>query len=210
MRWLLVVAIYAGLFVAGMALSRWFSLEARLLAPDGEIFALNKMVIMVLVLYVLASALPFVPGAEIGWIMLGAFGSAMALPVYLCMVFALCLAFCIGRLVPPQGLGKMFRFLRLTRAADMVDQTNGLPPHERQRVLTENAPNALTPLLLRHRYLALALAFNIPGNSVAGGGGGLAMFAGLSRLFSWPGFVICVLLAVAPVPAVVFLFGLTP
>ena len=99
LRWLALGVLYALLFAAGLALSRYLSLEAEMLAAPGEPFGLNKMVLMVLVIYVLASALPFVPGAEIGFVMMVAFGAAAALPVYLCMVAALCLAFCAGRLM---------------------------------------------------------------------------------------------------------------
>lgn len=207
LRWLALGVLYALLFAAGLALSRYLSLEAEMLAAPGEPFGLNKMVLMVLVIYVLASALPFVPGAEIGFVMMVAFGAAAALPVYLCMVAALCLAFCAGRLIPPYCLERAFRFLGLRRAADLVAQTDGLHPQQRLQVLSQHAPRAFVPMLLRLRYLALALAFNLPGNSVAGGGGGLAMFAGLSRLFGWPGFLATVAVAVAPVPAMVFFLG---
>jgi len=61
--------------------------------------------------------------------------------------------------------------------------------------------------LLRHRYLALAVAFNIPGSYLFGGGGGIALFAGASRLFSVTGFCITLVLAVAPVPIAVMIFG---
>ena len=57
-------------------------------------------------------------------------------------------------------------------------------------------------------YLALAVALNIPGNYLIGGGGGIALFAGVSRLFSVPGFVITIMLAVAPVPLAVMIFGI--
>ncbi|KAJ55990.1 hypothetical protein ACMU_09505 [Actibacterium mucosum KCTC 23349] len=210
LRWVLVLTLWVALFGGGAMVGGFFLMEAEVLADEDNRFAMNKMVLMILALFVVASALPFVPGAEIGWIMLAAFGAPVVLPVYLCMVLALSLAFCMGRLVPPAMLQRVFRFLNLRRAAELVERTAGMTPHERQAVLAERAPAAIGPALLRHRYLALAVAFNIPGNSVAGGGGGLALFAGLSRLFSWPGFLACVLLAVAPIPAMVWVLGWSP
>ncbi|NNL35816.1 MAG: hypothetical protein HKP35_08360 [Silicimonas sp.] len=53
---------------------------------------------------------------------------------------------------------------------------------------------------MRNRYLALAIAINVPGNSLVGGGGGLAFVAGASGLFSFPAFLLTIMLAVAPVP----------
>ncbi|MBL4615404.1 MAG: hypothetical protein JKY27_11110 [Magnetovibrio sp.] len=56
------------------------------------------------------------------------------------------------------------------------------------------------PFLLRHRYLAVVVALNVPGNALIGGGGGICMAAGISGLFSWPRFLISIAIAVSPVP----------
>lgn len=63
------------------------------------------------------------------------------------------------------------------------------------------------PRLLRHRYLALAVALNLPGNTLLGGGGGIALMAGLSGLYPMPAYLTTVAIAVAPVPLLV---GLSP
>jgi hypothetical protein len=65
----------------------------------------------------------------------------------------------------------------------------------------------VVPFLLRHRYLALAIALNLPGNFLLGGGGGIALLAGVSRLYAVPGFLATVTCAVAPVPLAVLMFG---
>jgi hypothetical protein len=39
-------------------------------------------------------------------------------------------------------------------------------------------------IALRRRYIAPALALNIPGNALIGGGGGIALFAGVSGLYA--------------------------
>ena len=67
-----------------------------------------------------------------------------------------------------------------------------------------DAPRALRSVL-QHRYVVLAVLLNLPGNVVLGGGGGLAMMAGLSRLFHPLPFVLTVLLAVLPVPLAFYL-----
>jgi len=53
----------------------------------------------------------------------------------------------------------------------------------------------------RYRYLALAVLLNVPGNAVIGGGGGIAMLVGMTRLFSFPAYIATVVLAVSPVCA---------
>jgi hypothetical protein len=61
--------------------------------------------------------------------------------------------------------------------------------------------------LARHRYVALAVLINVPGNAVIGGGGGLAFAAGMSGVFSIPAFLITVAIAVLPVPLAIYAFG---
>lgn len=149
-----------------------------------------------LLLYTVLLVLPFVPGAEIGLALLVVFGAVMALPVYTATVLALSIAFGAGRLAArfrnPAPFGKV-------------------PP----------APDALVALadglrhrpwlhrLMRFRWLALALLINMPGNTVIGGGGGIAMAVGYSRTFSYPAFLACAAVAVAPVPALVLLAEFT-
>ena len=63
--------------------------------------------------------------------------------------------------------------------------------------------------LLNHRYLTLGACLNLPGNSVLGGGGGIAFICGLSGQFHWRRFILTIVLATAPIPLLV-LFGLVP
>lgn len=63
------------------------------------------------------------------------------------------------------------------------------------------------PFLLRHRHLAIAAALNLPGNAIIGGGGGIGLAAGFSRLVSLPVYVLTVGLAVAPLPLAVWVTG---
>ena len=78
-----------------------------------------------------------------------------------------------------------------------------LGAEDRLRMLVETAPARVVPFLLRHRYLAVAVAFNVPGNALVGGGGGIALAAGLSGLFQAPRFVAMVCLAISPIPLLI-------
>jgi hypothetical protein len=60
---------------------------------------------------------------------------------------------------------------------------------------------------LRHRYIALALAVNVPGNAVIGGGGGIMMVAGLSGIFAPLPTFVAIAFAVSPVPLTIMLLG---
>ena len=72
-----------------------------------------------------------------------------------------------------------------------------------QRRLGRTTAGRLAALLFDHRYLTLAVCLNVPGNSVLGGGGGIALLCGLSRQFSWRSFLLILAIATSPVPILV-------
>lgn len=157
--------------------------------------------------YCILLAIPFVPGVEMGMMLMAIHGPSIALLVYLCTVTGLSAAFLAGRLVPLAAIARFARFLRLERVARLIDEIEAMDREERLARLMDKAPNRAIPFLLRHRHVALAVALNIPGNSVIGGGGGIALLAGSTRLFSAAGFLVAVALAVSPVPLAFYLFG---
>ena len=63
------------------------------------------------------------------------------------------------------------------------------------------------PWLLKHRYIAVIVALNVPGNALIGGGGGIALLAGMSGLFTFPRYLAALALAVLPVPLFVLIMG---
>ena len=79
-------------------------------------------------------------------------------------------------------------------------QLDSFDADARLQLLSDSMPRRFVPFLLRHRHLMLALSFNLPGNTLLGGDGGIALAAGLSRLYSTTGFLATVMIAVAPVP----------
>lgn len=193
---LLVAANLAGSYLAATLGSR-FSVDAEIARWGMVALAVG---------YTLFLAIPFVPGAEIGMMLLAMHGASVVLLVYLCTVAGLSISFIAGRLVPLRVIAAICRFLRLERLALHVEEIRGMDLEERLSHLVENAPNRVVPFLLRNRHVALALALNLPGNSIIGGGGGIALLAGSTRLFSVTGFLVTVAVAVSPVPLAVFLF----
>lgn len=55
-------------------------------------------------------------------------------------------------------------------------------------------------LLLRHRYLIIGILFNVPGNALIGGGGGIGLIAGMSKLYPFPKYLLLICLAITPGP----------
>lgn len=157
--------------------------------------------------YALLLAIPFVPGIEISLGLISTFGSAVAVQVYLGTVAAFVLSYLIGRLVPSALLSAFFRSTGLTSAGAFVERLRPLSEKERLTLLVEQAPRRFVPVLLRYRYIALVLALNLPGNAVLGGGGGIALLAGISGMFAFPKYLIATSVAALPIPLATLLFG---
>jgi len=202
---LLVISLYLSVIAAGTFVADWavayLGIEMR---PTGPLW-LSGVVLVCLVAYVLLLALPFVPGVEIGVALIMVLGPEVVPFVYVATISALLLSFVVGRLVPDCRLARAFAQFGLVRAARLVEQLRPLDVDARVAHLLAAAPGRLTPFLLRHRYWAIAAAFNLPGNYLIGGGGGIALAAGMSRLVSFPGFLVTVAIGVAPVPITILL-----
>jgi len=167
----------------------------------------DTIVFAALALQACLMAIPFVPAAEIGMALLSTFGAAIAVEVYLATVIGLLGGFCVGRLIPVPATAGLLRFLCLTRAADWLDSIAALPPDQIAPHLVDQLEPGLAQKLLPWRYLALVLLINTPGNFVIGGGGGIALAAGMSRLFNPFGYLVSVLVAVLPVPLSIILMS---
>jgi len=85
-------------------------------------------------------------------------------------------------------------------------QLEPLDTKKRLDFLLQNASGRFVQFILRHRYVTLAFALNVPGNAIIGGGG-ISFTMGFIRLFTLPEFAITVSLAVLPFPIIVFLTG---
>ncbi|WP_050932112.1 hypothetical protein [Aestuariivita boseongensis] len=161
---------------------------------------IHRIIMTAFVAFVILAAIPFVPGAEIGFALLLLFGGQVAPLVYFGMVGALILSFVLARLLPAAVFAHFLAWLGLAKAADFVAKLESIPPTERIETLSTVIPSNLGRRLIDHRHLLLAVALNTPGNSLLGGGGGLAFIAGASRLYSFWLYLVVVLCAVAPVP----------
>lgn len=213
MRWLVtrlwarrkLIVFYGLLLFGGWLLGEAFrNFAFPEMGPMNEPL-IHRMVMSAFILYIIVAAIPFVPGAEIGFALLLLFGGQAAPLVYVGMVSALLVAYIVARLVPPLALSRGLKWLGLKKASKLIVKLDAAPLSHRLELLSAIVPSAIGQNLLHHRYLVLAVALNTPGNSLVGGGGGLAFIAGASRLFGfWP-FLATVLCAVAPVPLFFFL-----
>lgn len=203
LRVLLLIAVA----VAGTWAAHWVrdALDMTIM-PSVEI-RVHRGIMLGMFAYVVLLAIPFVPGAEIGFALLTAFGASIAPLVYVATVVSMMLAYTVGRLLPATTLVRLLSLLRMRRAAELVGRAAALPPEDRLALFLEGAPPRTVGLALRHRYVALAVIVNVPGNSVIGGGGGIMMLAGLSGIFAPVQTILAVAVAVSPVPLAIILLG---
>jgi hypothetical protein len=150
--------------------------------------------------YIVLLAIPFLPGIEVGLMLMAMLGAKGIVLVYLCTLLSLSLSFLFGRVLPPRYLARALGWFHLNRARDLITSLEPLDTEERLRFLLRSAPSRIVPFLLRHRYLIIGALFNVPGNALIGGGGGIGLIAGMSRLFPFPKYLLLICLAITPGP----------
>jgi len=195
------------LAVLAVALHHLFVRAEAWIVQSEYGWAMPGLLAAVLLIYAALIAIPFVPGVEIGLMLLAAGGPEIAPFVWLATSAGLTLAFAAGCFLPLRWLHGLLLDLRLMRACLLLDRFAELPPEGRAAMVREMLPGRRLDWLVRYRYLHLAILINIPGNSLIGGGGGIAFVSGLSGAFRMPLAVLVILIATAPVPLAIWLFG---
>ena len=138
-------------------------------------------------IYTLILAIPYMPSVTLGLLMMALFGTEGILAAWICTCVGLNLSFMFGRWIP---------YLRIQRQVDTQKRlTQWICPIQN---LIEERPRWM-------KYGAIALLLNLPGNSVLGGGGGIALFCGTLHNVTWPRFALTVTIATALIPALVYL-----
>ena len=204
-RAILATTIWVVLIVFGHYLSHLEPVGIRAtLAALREAMGMGALVAGAVLLAVLLG-LPFVPSVEMGLMMMAVFGREGAVAAWLATIAGLSLAYAAGRYMPVDWVRHWLeRHGLLKRGPEkgnsvltrFVDHTS----------LANTRSRRIAAYLLRHRYLLFAALINMPGNSVLGGGGGIALMSGFARLYRWPRFLLTVALASLPIPLLVF-FG---
>jgi len=203
----LKILLFIGVVALGNYLTQWFIVQLSIEVNPSNEPIMHRIILISMIAYTLLMSIPFVPGAEIGVAALMILGPKIALLVYLSTVAAFSLSFAIGRFIPEKILIKFLQDLHLHRMGDMLIEFEGLDSKQRLNLMLSRSPRKFVPYLIRYRYLALMVAINVPGNIVIGGGGGIALMAGLSRLFTPPMYLLAVAIAVSPIPVVMMIYG---
>lgn len=185
----------------------WLNAQLEHSDSSGRRFMMTGMIVLILVAYALLIAVPFVPGIEIGLALLAMKGASIAPYVYVFTVLGLWLAFVLGQKLSYRFLEKTLADFGLRRASGLVAEIAPMSPGERADWMEACLPPWLGARLVRWRYVLLAVAINVPGNALIGGGGGICFTAGLTRLFDLRLALLTIAVAVAPMPVLFYSFG---
>jgi hypothetical protein len=162
-----------------------------------------RSLLLLMLIYATTLALPFVPGMELGALLMVALGPRGVVLVYVASLVGLSVSFAVGRWLSarraPTGLSSV------DPALPRVDTTGLLHTMFSGPCMRRWLPARFTTWLATHRYLALAIGLNLPGNMVIGGGGGIALLCGLSRQYRYRRFVATIAVAISPLPILVLI-----
>jgi hypothetical protein len=200
-RGVCVLAIWATILVLGHQVSHegFHQLRDNVLSASAGI-GMYGLALGVAV-YALALALPFVPGVEIGLLLMVLFGREGVVAAYVTTIIGLSLAFLAARAVPKRITSSWMKAFGLSEATH--DPEAAIDAFVVGSPTAPGATARLGRFLLSHRYLTLAVCLNLPGNSVLGGGGGIAVLCGLSGQFRWWQYLSTLIVATAPLPLLV-------
>lgn len=176
---------------------------------DFQIYPRHEPILHILLLslvglYILLMALPFMPGVEVGLALMMILGSKGVVLVYACTLVALSISFMVGRVVPCHVICSFLNWLHFDRACSFVERLEPLNEQQRLAFLLEHAPSRVVPFLLNHRYLTIAALFNLPGNALIGGGGGIGLVIGMSKIIPFYAYILLLAIAIAPVPLIIY------
>lgn len=181
--------------------------DAQTAALKSGVQLRSAMLFILLGTYALLIAIPFIPGVELGIGLMVVEGARIAPMIYLATVLGLIAAYLVGAGLSEARLRNALADFRLQKLAGLIDRIGSLGPADRLALLEARLPHRLAKFGVQYRYVALGILINMPGNSIAGGGGGLLFAAGFSRLFSVASTILTVLIAVSPVPLIVWISG---
>ncbi|NOX43911.1 MAG: hypothetical protein GXP19_09305 [Gammaproteobacteria bacterium] len=163
------------------------------------------------VLYIVLLAIPYVPGLELGLLLMIYYGKPGIVAAYICTFIGLNIAFAAGRLTSKYWTARPKRKLNLENQQKPETQNTIQAPSSWHSIIIQNrffTPRSkyfLERHIHQHKYLSIAILLNLPGNWIVGGGGGISLLSGCHGSNSWPKFALTVALATSLLPALIFL-----
>lgn len=202
-----LLLVYVVLFSLGYWGGGWLTQMLAMYFGNDTHSNLFPVLIIGLAIYAVLLAIPFVPGMEMSLALFALFGPKIAIALYLATILALSLSFLAGRMMPLSLIASIFGTLGFDRAKNLISKIQPLTAHQKLDFLIDHAPKRIAPTLLKHHYIAIIIALNIPGNAIIGGGGGIGLLAGIVKFYTFPKYIAAVSLATLPVPLFIYMMS---
>ncbi len=186
-------------------MTRTYYLNSALFKSWTPYLNANQNLVFLLLMasiYMVLLSIPFLPGLELGLLLMCVAGTKMVIIIYLFTVLGLTLSFLMGRWLPMKWIQFVFR----KRGASSIENqalSNMTLIHQH---VEKRFGRRLSSFIKKYPYLIVALLLNLPGNFILGGGGGIAMLSGQNTQISLKAFVTTIVFATLPLP-VLILFG---
>ncbi len=185
----------------------WLTTQINMLETDQAKQAMTGLIVAILLGYAVLIAIPFVPGVEIGATVLMVQGAEAAPLVYLATMLGMSLAFLTGQFLSLDWMITRCDTWRMVRLCKLIHRIKETPMDDRLASLKDRLPRWLAPFVVNYRYLSVAIIINTPGSVAIGGGGGIMLASGLSRLFKTGWMMATIALATLPIPLAVWIMG---
>ncbi|OZG74039.1 hypothetical protein BTA51_09715 [Hahella sp. CCB-MM4] len=199
LKLLLLVSVVTALNFAGQWLADYLNFQVWPHNPEY----MDRIVLVLMIVFFIFMTLPFFPAIEIGLLLLALVSVKGVIVIYCLTILALSLAFEVGRYIPLNALVRLLNFFHLTKASRIIAGMAEVERRDRLDTLREALGSDKSRFWVNHRYLLVAVLLNMPGNSVIGGGGGIALLCGMSGIHSYGRFLLTTMLAALPIPALV-------
>ncbi|WLD57230.1 hypothetical protein NFC81_10915 [Salinispirillum sp. LH 10-3-1] len=189
-RILIALVLFVVVFT-GLYLNRGEGLLGQWLQPESRALLL----VLTSSLYALVLAVPFVPGVELGWMIMGLFGRIGIVAAWLSTVLGLSISYWVAR--------RLSDHPQLQRLHDARDSLMATPKEDLS--MSQRFLAAGVCLYEKHPYLFIFVTLNLPGNWLIGGGGGIAATAGIMPKVGYLRFVLTCAVATGIVPVLLWL-----
>ena len=206
-RYTRIAIVLAAILILNIA-GTWIGQQVNFQLFPRHDLMLQAVLFIALLTYVLLMATPFMPGIELGLAVMLVLGSKSALLIYFCTLIALSLSYAAGRFFPIHIVRRFLKWLYLDKTSELVSQLEPLNQQDRLAFLSRKTPTKIAPFLLKHRFASIAVVLNLPGNALIGGGGGIGLVVGMSRIISFHKYFLVIAIAVSPVPLSIYVQGL--
>lgn len=199
--------LFLGVVLSLNTAGAWLAAQANVQIWPEHLEVIELMWLAMAVTYIVLMTMPFVPGIEIGFVLMMTLGDGGILLVYLATQLSLSISFWLGHLLPTDKLAGAIKLVGMNKAASLLTRAQNVGCDQRGQWLGRHFDSRIGRWLVNHQSTSLAIAINLPGNAIVGGAGGIGMLVGSSGLLCYRRYALVMAIATAPLPLAMTILG---